>query len=160
MEPSLIMVAEIKVIGVELRTSYAGEGNPVTAQIGGLWRRLLVDNLIEKVPNRKEAGVILGVYTNYESDYTGAYSLVLSAEVASLDSVPEGFVGLTIPAARYLVFPARGPIPDAIIETWQKIWSYFTSFSEYQRAYTVDFERHHWNAETQQPEVDIYVAVK
>jgi len=153
-------LSEIKVIGVELRTSNAREANPATAQIGGLWRRFLEENLIEKIPHRKEAGVILGVYTNYESDHTGMYSLVLSTEVTDLDSVPEGMVGLTIPAGQYLVFPARGPIPDAVIEAWQKIWSYFPSSSGSQRAYTSDFERHQWNAETQQPDVDIYIAVK
>jgi len=160
MEPTLTALPETKSVGVELRTSNAREANPVTAQIPGLWRRFMEENLIEKIPNRKEAGVILGVYTNYESDHSGMYSLVLSTEVTSLDSVPEGLVGLTIPAARYLVFPARGPMPDATIETWQKIWSYFTPSSKIQRAYTVDFERHQWDAETQQPEVDIHIAVK
>jgi predicted transcriptional regulator YdeE len=160
MEPTLTTLAEAKVIGVELRTSNAREANPATAQIPGLWRRFLEENLMVKIPSRKEAGVILGVYTNYESDHTGMYSLVLSAEVASLGSVPQGLVGLTIPAARYLVFPARGPIPDAIVHTWQKVWSYFSSSSEYQRAYTVDFERHEWNADAQKPEVDIHIAVK
>jgi len=160
MDPSLTALAEMKVIGIELRTSNAREANPATAQIGGLWRKFLEEILIEKIPNRKDEGVILGVYKNYESDHTGLYSLVLSAEVTRLDFVPEGMVGLTIPAGQYLVFPARGPIPDAVIETWQRIWSYFPSSSGFQRAYTFDFERHQWNAETQQAEVDIYIAVK
>jgi len=160
MEPNLTARAEMKVIGVEVRTSNEREANPATARIPGLWGRFLEENLMEKIPDRKDTGVVLGVYTNYERDHTGLYSLVLSAEVTRLDCVPEGLVGLTIPAAQYLVFPARGPIPDAIIATWQRIWSYFASSSEYQRAYTADFERHQWNVETLQPEVDIHIAVK
>ncbi len=90
MEPSLTVIAEMRVIGLALRTSNAKEGNPATAQIGGLWRKFLEESLIEKIPNRKDEGVILGVYTNYESDHTGLYSLVVSAEVTRLDSIPAG----------------------------------------------------------------------
>ena len=105
-------------------------------------------------------GNLLGVYTDYESDHTGAYSLIVSAEVSSLDSVPEGMIGLTIPASKNLVFPAGGPVPDAIIQAWQNIWNHFSQSSEYRRAYTTDFEAYKWNPETQQTEAEIHIAMR
>jgi predicted transcriptional regulator YdeE len=160
MEPRVKMDGGMKVIGSEVRTSYSLELDPVTAKIPGLWKRFFEDGLEEKIPHRMHPGSLLGVYTDYESDHTGAYSLIVSAEVSSLDSVPVGMIGLTIPASKYLVFPADGPIPDAIIQAWQNIWNYFSQSSEYRRAYTTDFEAYKWNPETQQSEAEIHIAIR
>lgn len=85
----------------------------------------------------------------------GPYSLLAGAEVADLQSVPHGMVGLTIPAGRYLVFTAQGPMPHALIETWSVIWRYFSQGSQYARAYSADFELY------RAPEqVDIHIAIK
>ena len=80
-------------------------------------------------------------------------------EAANLDGVPTGMVGVTIPAGRYLEFAIRGQMPQALIETWQSIWKYFSGVSAYQRAYTADFELYKRNPETQQTEVSIYIAI-
>jgi predicted transcriptional regulator YdeE len=160
MEPKLTMGGGMKVIGSEVRTSNLLEGDQTTAKIPGLWKRFLEEKLEDKIPNRTRPGNLFGVYANYESDHTGMYSLIVSAEVSSLDCVPEGMVGLTIPAGKYLVFPASGPIPDAIIQTWQIVWNYFSQSSEYRRTYVADFESYRWKPDTQQTEADIHIAVR
>ena len=155
MEPRLTTTKEIKLIGVEVRTTNKQEMDPATGKIPGLWGRFFQEQIAEKIPNKKPGGVLLGVYTKYESDYTSPYSLIVGAEVNSLDAVPEGLTGLTIPAGKYLVFVAEGPMPRALIETWTHIWSYFSDTSSYQRAYTTDYEVHQSN-----DKADICIAIK
>ena len=159
MEPKVTMGGGMKVIGCGVRTSYSSELDSVTAKIPGLWKRFFEERLEEKIPNRTHPGNFLGVYTDYESDHTGAYSLIVSAEVSSLESLPEGMLGLTIPVGKYVVFPAGGPIPNAIIQAWQNVWNYFSQSSEYRRAYTTDFESYRWNPEAQQTEAEIHIAI-
>ena len=57
-------------------------------------------------------------------------------------------------AGHYLVFQGVGPMPLAVIETWQRIWNYFTTNDEYQRRYLSDFEI--YNAPD---EVTIYIGI-
>jgi len=160
MEPRLTIGNAMKVIGFEVRTSNLLEVDPATAEIPRLWKRFVEERLEERIPNRAHPGNLFGVYTNYESDHTGMYSLIVSAEVSSLDRVPEGMMGLTIPAGKYLVFSASGPTPDAIIQTWKNVWNYFSQSSEYRRAYTTDFESYRWKPDTQQTEADIHIAIR
>lgn len=147
----------MKIIGIEVRTSNQMEADPRTAKIPGLWKKFLEERAEEKIPNRKTAHTLLAAYTHYESDYNGPYSLIASSEVSSLDDIPAGMVGITIPAAKYLVFTAKGEMPDALIETWGYIWKYFSKPSNYKRAYTADFELYE---KTKNSEVDIYIAIR
>jgi predicted transcriptional regulator YdeE len=135
--------AEIEVIGIEVRTTNREEMDPATARIGRLWERYFGDDVAARVPNRKPGGALLAVYTRYESDHTGAYSLIVGPEVTSLAVIPEGMTGATVLAARYRVFTARGPMPGALIETWGRIWGYFPTAAGEERAYTTDYEVHY-----------------
>ena len=146
---------QLELIGIETRTSNRDEAPPSTAKIPGLWGRFFQEGIAERIPNRKPDGALIGAYTKYESDHTGRYSLVIGSEVSSLESVPDGMVGLTIPAGAFLVFRARGPMPSALIDTWTYIWNYFSGETDHERLYTVDYEAHH-GSET----VDIHIAVK
>ena len=155
MEPKLTTSEAIKVIGIEVGTTNQLEMNPATAKIPGLYARYYQDHIAEKIPHKKKDGSMLGVYTNYESDHTGAYTLVIGVPVTSLDAIPAQMTGVTIPAGKYLVFQARGPMPQALIETWTTIWNYFPGHPGYKRAYTTDYEIHRG-----EDSADIYVAVK
>lgn len=61
------------------------------------------------------------------------------AGVAST-AAAQGFESLVIEPGRYLVFEARGPMPDAIIATWQQVWAYFEKPGVESRAFVTDFE--------------------
>jgi predicted transcriptional regulator YdeE len=155
MHPKHAQVDEIKVIGIGVRTFNNNEANPTTAKIPRLWDRFFAEDIGSKVPNRVNLGALLAVYTNYDSDYMGEYDLVVSAEVSSLDEIPEGTEGLSLPPSEYLIFAAQGKMPDVVVQTWDWIWRYFSQPTEYQRAYTADFELYKGeNA------VDIYIAVQ
>ncbi|WP_423064996.1 GyrI-like domain-containing protein [Enterobacter cloacae] len=50
------------------------------------------------------------------------------------------FENIVIETGEYLVFEARGSMPDAIIDTWSHIWSYFEQHSELCRSFLTDFK--------------------
>lgn len=160
MEPRIVIRDAAKVVGLAVRTSNRQEASLTTGKIPGLWNEFFASRIAERIPNRKSPQTILGVYTDYESGVNGEYSLIVGVEVDGLDEVPPRMRGVAIPAGSYLAFPVQGPMPKAVIETWEFIWKYFTKPSAHQRVYTTDFELYERNTETQQSEVGIYVAVK
>src|SRR5262249_25635844 len=138
--PELRTRDEFAVIGIAARTSNSAEMSGAEAKIPGLWNDYYASGVADRIPNRVEDQSTLAVYTDYETDHNGPYSLVLGQQVSSLEEVPDGMVGLEIPAGRYLGFPAEGPVPESIIAAWRDIWSYFQDSREFARAYTNDFE--------------------
>jgi predicted transcriptional regulator YdeE len=160
MEPRLASLVEIKVVGIETRTSNQKETDPSSAKIPGHWKRFFEEEIVRNIPNSVRPDIIFAVYTNYQSDHKGEYSLILTARVSSLESIPAGMTGITIPPSRYLVFPAIGKMPDSIIRTWGNIWKYFYESTQYTRSYTADFEIYDKRSQSENPEVDIYIAVR
>ena len=130
------------------------------ASIGKLWARFYQEGMGEQIPGRIDPSTTLGVYTNYEDDHTGAYTLLIGVEVERLDEVPDGMKGIAIPAADYLVFPAHGPLPDAITETWSQIWNWFSDDKWLRRSYISDIEIYRFNPQLGQQEPDIAIAIK
>jgi predicted transcriptional regulator YdeE len=150
----------LRFIGVEVRTSNDIEASPVTAKIPGIWQQCVEEQLFEQIQHRINPDVWYGVYTKYESDYTGEYSFAVAAEVDRVLSVPEGFVNVTLPPATYLVFPCSGALPYAVIEVWKQIWDYFTHLPKYRRTYTGDFERYEPHEVGEPARVEVYVSVE
>ena len=146
------------IIGIEARTSFAREKNP-GGVIPELWGRFLREAL-HAIPHRAD-GNIAALYTDYESDEYGEYTLVLGAKVSSTADVPEGMVVREVPAARYAVFKSeRGPVQKIVIGAWKRIWNEPRT-PEYARAYLNDFELYGAaSADPGDSQVDIYIGVK
>ncbi len=48
-----------------------------------------------------------------------------------------------IQGGEYLVFPAKGAMPQAVIEAWGRVWQHFAApRSDWQRCYATDFEQY------------------
>jgi predicted transcriptional regulator YdeE len=154
-EPKVITRTEFNVVGIAIRTDNTSEMDPAKAKIPGLWGRFFQEGIPERIPGKKADGVALGIYTDYESDHRGPYSLIAGVETTDLKSIPNGMRGLTIPRGKYLVFTAAGQMPRALIETWMYIWNYFSKDSGHTRTYTTDFEQYESNEK-----VEIHIAVK
>lgn len=155
MAPEVKSLPEFKVVGIEIRTSNAAEMNAASAKIPGLWGRFYQEKIPTTIARAKADARAVGVYRNYTSDHNGLYSVLAGVEVSTLDAIPEGMSGIAIPAGAYLVFTAKGSMPQALIETWGTIWTYFSRKQKHQRAYTYDFELY------RAPDrVDIHIAVK
>lgn len=130
-------VAALRVSGLKVRTRNADEVQPSKAKIGPMWQRFFADDLYRKIPGKQPDSPMYGVYSGYESDAGGLFDV--TAGVAT-QAAAQGFDSLVIEPGRYLVFEARGPMPEAIISTWQRVWAYFEQPDVESRAFVTDFE--------------------
>jgi predicted transcriptional regulator YdeE len=144
-----------KIIGISVRTT--NKDNQSAHDIGALWEKFFSQNIFEKIPN-KLSTEIFSIYTEYESDFTGAYTTFLGVPVTSLDCVPEGLEGRGFPEAHFQKFTAQGDMPEAVLKTWISIWS---DDKNLKRAYTHDVEVYgEKSRQGPSSEVDIYIAIK
>lgn len=156
MNPTVVTRNEKKVIGFEIRTSNQLEAHQSTAQIPKAWSRFMNENCLEQIPNKSHNNIMLGLYTNYESDQNGKYSLIIGTEVSSLNEIPNGMTGISAPAAKYLEFHFEGPSSTLASGAWQQILKYFADGNDYVRTFAMDFEVY----DVSRPDcVDIFVAV-
>ena len=145
-------IEEKTIYGISTRTKNADEMNPETAKIGTIWHKF--DTAVEV--NYKDGERVYGIYYNYESDENGEFDVLAGYEVPNnkLDNIK-------IQKGRYLVFNKTFEETDdntrveAIIETWGKIWEYFSNEdSQYKRIYKTDFEYYKGKNE-----IEIYISV-
>lgn len=141
-------------IGITVRTT--NSNGKAAADISDLWNRFWEESIIDKIPNKSGTDIYCA-YTNFESDFTGAYTTLIGCKVSSLDIIPEGMTGITISSSVYNHFVARGNILEGAIKNeWIKIWT-----SDLNRLYKTDFEVYSERAKNPlDAEVDIYVGIK
>jgi predicted transcriptional regulator YdeE len=156
----LVMIAKIEIkdqkgfylVGISARTT--NKNGQSQDDIGALWARFMNESLLLQIENRMSDDICC-VYTDYETDYTGYYTAVLGCKVNSLDHLPEGFTGITIPQDKYQVYDLEGKFPENVQSAWQEIWN-----SNVDRKYTADFDLYTANAKSfEETEVKIYVSV-
>ena len=143
-----------KIIGIAVETSNQNGQN--AADLGTLWQQFFADNLIENIPNSISTD-IYSIYTDYESDFTAGYTAIIGMKVSSLVVIPEGMIGREFDAATFKKFSAKGIMPNAVIDTWEEIW---TDDKLLKRKYTYDFELYGAKSQNgENSEVEIFIAV-
>ncbi len=133
--PELIKVEAFSVVGLRERTKNIDEFNPQTARLPALWERFHTSQIATQKPN----SLIYGVYSDYESDDKGFYTVTFGIEVNDSKTISYGD-SVNIKKGNYLIFKNTGPMPKTIIETWQAIWHFFDTQTNISRAYETDFE--------------------
>ena len=134
--------------GLQVRTKNADEMNPETQKIAPLWGR----GFNEVLPTLDEGATVYGVYHNYESDADGEYDVLVGADAIH---ATDEMKSVELQAGKYLMFPVKGELPQAIIDTWMQAWAYFEDPSiDEKRAYKTDFELY-----KSADEVEIYIGV-
>ncbi|HEX4044431.1 MAG TPA: GyrI-like domain-containing protein [Gammaproteobacteria bacterium] len=156
-----VNMQEIKLIGLSARTNNKNEMNPQTSKIGELAGRYWSQNVAVQITDRKNPGVTLSVYTEYDSDEHGDYTYFIGEEVSSFENMPSGFKKLIVPSAKYQKFTTpAGKMPEVVINAWQKIWKMSPDDLEGKRAYLADFEIYDQRAsDPGNTIVDIYVGI-
>jgi len=158
-EPVVMNKESFQIVGISARTSNANE---ITAQakIPQLWSDFYQQNVAGQIANAVNQ-VTYGLYSDYETDVNGEYSITLGVEVVAADEIPEGMFVKTVPAAKYLVFTSdKGPFEEVVVKAWQDVWAWFAS-SGVERTYTGDFEMYDERcANPQEAQVDIFIAIK
>ncbi|MDY8134223.1 GyrI-like domain-containing protein [Aquimarina sp. 2201CG5-10] len=142
------------VIGISVRTNNHNQNT--SKDIEQLWATFMNEGIINKIPHKLD-NTIYAIYTDYESDYTQDYTLIIGCKVEHLDTIPEGMTSTTVQKGNYSQFTAKGDVTKgAIYEEWLKIWQ-----SDLNRSYTTDFEVYGMKAQNpQNAEVDIFIALE
>ena len=135
--------------GLQVRTKNADEMNLDTLKIAPLWARFFAE-IMPRFGTTPPP--LYGVYSNYESDAMGEFDVLVGTDVLEES---DGIKSVTLEAGKYLVFTAKGELPQAIIETWSQVWAYFEDPSiDERRAYKTDFEHY-----ISKDEAEIYIGV-
>ena len=153
-EPALTHLSPFTVSGISVRTINQDEFNINTAKISRLWDKFQTESVMDKIPNKIADTPVYGVYSDYESDFNGYYTVTAGVAIDGELSA-EGFSAINIQEGNYLVFRGQGTMPQIVIETWMRIWSYFeSSEAAYTRNYKTDFELYR-----SPQEIEIYIGV-
>lgn len=132
MDYEIIVTKEKIMAGIKIRTNNFSPN--VYNEIGELWEKFYKDiyNKIEnKVNNRA-----LGIYTEYESDEKGDYTMMTACEVYS-DNQENGISVKKIPAGKYAVFTIKGDVRFVVSKFWQKLWE-----MKLDRTFICDYEEY------------------
>jgi predicted transcriptional regulator YdeE len=151
MEIRQVYVAPFSVSGLKTRTCNSAEQTNETAKIGPMWGRFYSEQLFERIAPQQPASAVYGVYSGYESDASGAFDVTAGIAVTT---PAQGYETISVEEGQYLVFEGKGPMPDAVIDAWQRIWSYFAANPQIQRRYATDFERY-----TAEQAVAVYIGI-
>lgn len=163
MQQTTVKIAEIKLVGMQVRTSYQQELDMMQGNIWPCVRDYFHEELHNKIPNRLKPGTTYCVYTDYEGDYTGAYTYFIGEEVSSFAKpLPEGFSKLVIASQQYAKFTTKpAPMPDVLVNAWKKIWAMTPKEFGGKRSYHTDFEVYdERSADHQKIVMDLYVGIK
>lgn len=143
--PIMKHVDSFEVTGLNATTKNIDEFNQDTAKIPKLWQQFYSNHFM---PN----AIIYGVYSNYESDANGLYTVTVGTSNTTQD---KKLNTIKVNAGNYLIFGGKGPMPQTVIETWKQVWNYFSENSHHQRCFLTDFEMYE-----NENEVAIYIGVK
>lgn len=152
MEYEIVNLKEKILVGLSATTSNTSED--MGQVIGGLWENFYKNGINEKLKNRVN-DFSIGLY----SDYVGEnYSVTVGNEVSYVEDQEliknYNLTKKIIPAGKYAKFSIRGNMVTAVAEAWQQIWE-----MNLDRSFVADFEEYK-NAEVDDAEIDIYVALK
>lgn len=149
------MTNGFKIIGIATRTT--NQGGQSLQDLRKLWAQFYTDDIFGKIPN-KISNEIYAIYTDYQSDFTEAYTAIIGVPVSTLDETPEGLLGREFMAEHFKKFTAKGEMPNANMNTWADIWQ---REEELNRKYNYDFEVYGDKSQNgADSEVEIFLSVK
>jgi predicted transcriptional regulator YdeE len=138
LQTKTISLKSFNFIGKAARTTNQAEATG-EGVIPAMNKLFFEEQLMDIIPNKNNNDV-LALYTEYESDETGAYEYALGTMVDEHSSAPDGMEKFHVPGQKYVVFTTKkGPLREVIIEAWQHIWEWSKMNK---RAFTADFERY------------------
>lgn len=139
-------LSDLNIVGISVRTS--NKENKAVIDIGNLFNQFFSLNMMEKIENKLSTDIYC-VYTDYESDFMGDYTVFLGCCVESLNNQPDYLHAKYIPKLQYRKYTSKGNIQAAVGKTWNEIWS-DTSIP---RKYAADFDI--YGKDSQDPENSI-----
>jgi len=146
---------EAIIVGISTRTT--NKDNKSADDLYKLWDRFFKEGAAGKIPHPLD-NEILNIYTDYENEDQGEYTAFVGKRVSKAvkKNLQKGLIISAIPAGKYIVFDAKGRLPECVTEAWELIREL-----GFDRAYTADFDV--YGTKTIDPdnaEVSIYVSIK
>lgn len=143
------------IVGLATRTNNTIEKSATNGKIMQLWNSFFKNNVEDEIKRKKKNKIFYGVYSNYESDFSGDYDFHAGVE-AQHNKIH--FQEVKIEAGDYLLFKNNGEMPNVVFETWKAVWDYFEDESNKEiRKYSTDFEQYDQEFQDQ---VEIYISIK
>lgn len=147
----IVTLPEKITAGISAKTSNQSPDMPIV--IGCLWKKFFEDKLYQSIPNKRD-GKTLGIYTDYESDEKGTYTMAVACEVISGDAVPKELEIRKISSGKYAKFVLKGEMHQVVADFWQKLWA-----MDLTRAFGSDFEEYQ-NDSMEQAQIHVYISLK
>ena len=153
MKYEIVELEEKIVEGIEVKTT--NENGRSIQDIANMWQTFFMKGIYDNIENKVNVKTI-GLYTDYEKDYTKPYNFVVCTEVSENSKNVGNRVVKVIPKGKYAKFVIHGDVQNAVGQAWQEIWK-----MDLNRKYTCDFEEYQNNSkDMQNQEIHIYIAIE
>lgn len=152
MNYEVVFLEEKTVVGLMVTTT--NEDDKAMMDIGVLWGEFLQKGAYDAISSKINAKA-MGLYTDYEGDFTKPYNFLTCCEVSEAKGIPVRMVDKKIPQGNYAKFIVKGHMQRAVGEFWSKLWELSLD-----RKYSTDFEEYQNNsADMENQEIHIYIAL-
>ena len=151
MNYEIVNLEEKTVVGLSARTNNFSPD--IQKVIGTLWSDFYGKGVYEKITDKANYKA-LGIYSDYENDEKGDYTVTVGCQVTNADKIPENTVRLTVPKGKYAKFIVKGHMQRAVSDFWQELWKI-----DLTRSYVCDFEEYQ-NSDMENAEIHIYIGLK
>lgn len=142
-----------KIIGISTVTT--NQNGQSLQDIEKLWEQFWGEDIQNQIPNRLNDD-IYAVYTDYENEDSGKYTVIIGLPVKTLDAVPSGFIGRELCIGKHQKFVSKGKMPEAIVKTWTEIWQDKNLKRAYRADVTVHGEKYY---DGDHAEVETYISI-
>lgn len=152
MDYEIVTLPRKSVVGITARTRNGCES--AGKVIGGLWRDFYDKGIFRSIEH-KSNDCAVGIYSDYETDEKGEYSVTAGCEVSDTRNRPEGTVIKNIPGGKYAKFIVEEDMERAVREFWTKLWDL-----PLDRTYSGDFEEYQPGNTAEHAVIHVYIAIK
>lgn len=153
MKYEIVELEEKVVAGIKIRTT--NQDGKAIQDIGATWKKLFTEGIYENIPNKSNNKTI-GLYTEYEGDYTKPYIFIAGSEINQKAVSYQKIAIKVIPKGKYAKFVIRGDVQNSVEQAWKEIWK-----MNLKRKYTCDFEEYQNNSkDMQKQDIHIYIAIE
>lgn len=153
MKYEIVELKEKIVEGICIKTTNE-EGKSIK-DIANVWKEFFEAGIYNEIENKVNNKTI-GLYTDYEGDYTRPYNFMVCTEVEKKSKDIKNREVKVIPKGKYARFIINGDVQKSVGEAWSKIWS-----MNLKRKYTCDFEEYQNNSnDMNNQEIHIYIAIE
>ncbi|TGE38442.1 AraC family transcriptional regulator [Desulfosporosinus fructosivorans] len=152
MDYEVVSLKEKTVVGLMVNTT--NEDNKAMMDIGMLWGQFLQEGVYDAIFDKINAKGI-GLYTDYQGDFTKPYKFVACCEVSDAKRIASKMVVKKILQGNYAKFIIKGHMQRAVSEFWSNLWGLTLD-----RKYSTDFEEYQNDSDDmEKQEIHIYIGL-